>query len=475
MKTSLCFALLLLWSAAAFGQPAFLVKDLGLTPSNGSSQPTTGVEIAGVLYFAAEDDAHGRELWRTDGTTEGTRRVSDICPGPCNGVTTTSLSEDTAVLSEVLFFVASDGVSGKELWRSDGTSRGTFRVRDLCPGRCSVGIRDLAAYDGLLYFAGEDPFTGGRTLWSTDGTRAATRPFPLADCGGSENPAQLRVGGGLLYFVASHPESGRELWRTNGTCQGTMLVKDICLDCPIAPRSLTAFEDRLLFWAFDVTHGYELWSTLGTPETTHLVVDLIPGPEGSTTDLITPFGGKLYYRLSFCPTDLCVYKTDGTAAGTEAAVELDTPGERPVQLLPVGNQLYFETSGISIGFRSLWVTDGEPATTRRVAEDFYPPMNLLADQAGWLLFGAQTEPGEAELWRSDGSAVGTAMVLDINPREGSAPRRGSTLGRQTLFVANDGVHGRELWRSDGSAAGTELVADLHPSASSAKPADLVAF
>ena len=69
-----------------------------------------------------------------------------------------------------------------------------------------------------------------------------------------------------------------------------------------------------------------------------------------------------------------------------------------------------------------------------------------------------------ELWRTDGTAAGTQLLLDINPGvEGSEP---SNLFRLrdglVVFVADDGVHGRELWRTDGTAAGTRLVRDANP-------------
>jgi len=38
-----------------------------------------------ALYFAANDGISGLELWKTDGTGAGTVMVKDICPGVCNG------------------------------------------------------------------------------------------------------------------------------------------------------------------------------------------------------------------------------------------------------------------------------------------------------------------------------------------------------------------------------------------------------
>jgi ELWxxDGT repeat protein len=85
----------------------------------------------------------------------------------------------------------------------------------------------------------------------------------------------------------------------------------------------------------------------------------------------------------------------------------------------------------------------------------------------WLYFaaddGAGLGSGNHELYRSDGTAAGTHLVLEINP----LPNRGSNPGEQThaafqgnVYVsASDGLP-PSLWRSDGTAIGTYLLNSL---------------
>ena len=55
-----------------------MVKDIN--PRGGfGSIPLIGVD--GILYFSATDGEHGMELWRTDGTDAGTWMVKDVFPG----------------------------------------------------------------------------------------------------------------------------------------------------------------------------------------------------------------------------------------------------------------------------------------------------------------------------------------------------------------------------------------------------------
>ena len=80
----------------------------------GAAPSPTGFAAAGkTLYFQSSDKKHGAELWRSDGTRRGTRMVRDIR----RGKESSNIWELTAV-GKTLFFRADDGVHGHELWRA---------------------------------------------------------------------------------------------------------------------------------------------------------------------------------------------------------------------------------------------------------------------------------------------------------------------------------------------------------------------
>ena len=73
--------------------------------------------VGDTLFFGALDDAHGRELWKSDGTREGTRLVADLYPGPDGEGRPDMLGTHDGLL----YFTAFDGIHGREMWTSDGT------------------------------------------------------------------------------------------------------------------------------------------------------------------------------------------------------------------------------------------------------------------------------------------------------------------------------------------------------------------
>lgn len=123
-------AVLIVTVPSALGGPpdsAELVKDIN--PS-GSSTPSTArtAVVNGVLYFIADNGVDGDELWRSDGTSDGTFQVRNIGPGAADGLDGTS---NFASIGDTLYFEADNGSDGNELWKSDGTAAGTVQVANI--------------------------------------------------------------------------------------------------------------------------------------------------------------------------------------------------------------------------------------------------------------------------------------------------------------------------------------------------------
>lgn len=88
------------------------------------------------------------------------------------------------------------------------------------------------------------------------------------------------------------------------------------------------------------------------------------------------------------------------------------------------------------------------------------------------LFAADDGIDGIELWKTDGTAVGTVLVKDIDPGADSSnpantalnfsqnPFAFAVLGGAAYFTADDGTDGVQLWRTDGTTAGTVQVTNL---------------
>ena len=88
------------------------VRDI-YTGSN-SSSPSDLADVYGMLYFVADDGVGGRELWKSNGTEGSTVRVKDICTG-----TIGSAPGYLTLVGDFLFLSADDGERGRELWVLD--------------------------------------------------------------------------------------------------------------------------------------------------------------------------------------------------------------------------------------------------------------------------------------------------------------------------------------------------------------------
>lgn len=134
-------------AGAALPQPV-LVGDLNTTPGEGSDPGLSGFfsTIGSQTLFDAVTPTTGRELWRTDGTAEGTRLVADLWPGR-----ESAFPQRFGTVGGLLFFSATDGATDA-LWRSDGSAAGTWRVSGLSPSSQFHFASAPVDVGGIAYF-----------------------------------------------------------------------------------------------------------------------------------------------------------------------------------------------------------------------------------------------------------------------------------------------------------------------------------
>ena len=439
---------------------------VGAPGSDSASSLSVGWTELGIVgdqaYFVTEGPPAG-ELWRTDGTTEGTVLVTDrFATGREDTITQMTAVEDE------LYFAGETRTRGVELWRTDGTAAGTTLVADLIPGKGNSYPSDIVALDDVVLFWASSP-DAGCGLWRTDGTPEGTlmirsirdfgiRPPDLNYC---PNPdLAMRVGDELLLSIS---RGHRRLWRSDGTAEGTTLVHAFPL------KSITEWvqaDDGLAYFAADDgEHGSELWRTDGTTEGTVLVADVAHGPASANPEPVATVDGAVYFFASTPRGEQALWLTDASERGASRVKKLGPNWQYDFE---AGDGLLYFWADDGRHGSELWRSDGTPTGTRMIRDIAkgrksagpmgYSDIVTIGDLA---FFAANDAKHGTELWVSDGTSQGTRMLADIEPgRGGVGPGWIKRLGDIVLFSADDRKHGRELWRSDGTPGGTELVRDI---------------
>ena len=394
-----------------------LVKDFG--PSNLDPFPKELTASGGLLYFLAYEASTGWEVWKSDGTTNGTALLKDINPGTNGSVFQGNWLTD---VGGTLYFTADDGVHGRELWKSDGTDAGTVMVRDLSAGAAEsipAYITDLG--NGMVIFSANDGT--GTTVWASDGSFGGTVKAYM----GLLEPYAMRpiVIDGIAFFSAySDITNNYALWRSDGTIGGTGLVKDVWPGSTSAGiNALTAMDGYFYFTATNGVDGNELWRSDGLSVNTGMVADINPGSGGSDPNSLTRLNDELYFAANDGVNGRSLFKAVTGGGGVE--------------------QL---TTGI-------FFTGGFAATN-----------GYIGTAGNTLLFLGYDAAHGVELWTSDGTVAGTVLLTDIVPGPDNSLGELSlfrSVGDSVFFSGYSAATGWELWVSDGTAAGTNLVQDRY--------------
>lgn len=427
----------------------YLVKDIWTGPE--SSEPDDLVALNGLIYFDAKTETNGKEVWISDGTPDGTKLLKDIKPGignsdeeyvyyggPEGGYYTQGWNREFTLFNNFVYFTATDGDYGAELWKSDGTSSGTIMVKDIREGSASSGPSGYTVFNNMLYFTACD--SNGCELWISDGSEPGTSmvkniapgsdyTYPYDGYSSWPNGLNpLTPYNGALYFSAvnTSPEVCG-LWKTDGTEGGTVPVKP---GVAIDPDDFqVVVNGKLYFAASDGVVGNELWESDGTPAGTKIVKDIFPGPESSNPRDLILFNNNLFFTAIGSGSDRELWKSDGTESGT------------------------------------VIVKDIYPGPTTSYPQKFMAFNNLL-------YFVATDSVHGEELWQTNGTVAGTVLTMDIQAGAGSSSPQDLTKTSNALyFNADDGIHGQEVWKVDISTGKPVLVKDLLQGSEGSEPYD----
>ncbi|WP_221392192.1 ELWxxDGT repeat protein [Dyadobacter sp. NIV53] len=231
----------------------------------------TPLVFKGQIYFWAINDTENYELWKSNGTAEGTVLVKNISYQRGSGL---DYNPTIQIVGDKLYFFYRLPDSRKQLWVSDGTSNGTRQVFEF-----NTGSEILIAWTSeinQLYL-----FCIGIDLWRSDGTLAGTYKIHTAP-GDFISLFPLAKLGTKFMFVNHNNQFGNAVWQTDGTVAGTTLLKHTA---PAFHTELTsistlssAVHKNILYFeggAFD--SGNELWRTDGTQQGTYRTTIFTPG------------------------------------------------------------------------------------------------------------------------------------------------------------------------------------------------------
>jgi ELWxxDGT repeat protein len=458
----------------------------------------------GVVFVARDRARRAWTLWGSDGTRVGTRPIAAL-PGRYNANEQIGDYDWPRVQDDPQrHFFTWRG----RLWATDGTAAGTGPAASpllSCGG-------DWARLGGLVVYNGEAAGDPNRDCepWVSDGTARGTRRLRDIRHDGSSYAGSYVAAGRFVYFAAWDDRNHRQLWQTDGTPRGTEIVRAPATRGLGKVTVLGAVGARLYFAADDGTHGVELWRTEGTPGSTVLVADLSPGPAATFFELggALRLGDQMLFVAGPSGAGVALFRTRGTAESTILLAEYGLAGGSALSV--AGNQVYFAGDFGDLG-HELGVTDGTPQGTR-ILDFAHPatsadPQQILAGPGG-LVFVASPGDSLSEIWRSGGHAEDTERfdsllptatygspvrlmpgsggifyyTLDNDQRLGWTDGRNARdllssgtgfyfpqsfveLGDRTLFFATRPVSGAPdaewqpwVWSSDGTVDGTTPVA-----------------
>ncbi|MCB9047070.1 MAG: T9SS type A sorting domain-containing protein [Chitinophagales bacterium] len=399
MRSLLLYPVLLL-AISASAQPV-LVRDI--MPDVFSSTPVRLTVFNNKLYFFASDGVVGKELWGYNGKVA--KLEQDIYSGSKDCTPATD-NHTCVVTGGKMYFPADNGNTGLELFSYDGANPPAL-VSDIHGGAAGSDIDELVTLNGKIYF-NADNGTNGPELWEHDPTLGQTVQLSFINVvAPGSSPQHLKTAMGKIYFSALSPTTGRELYEYDPSNNKVKLVADIYPSAGSSePESLAELNGKLYFSAYTPGSGREIYVYDGT--TVQQLLDMNPGAGygcwASIDDLpaIGAIGNDLYFAGGDGTNGIQLFKYNTLSKTASFVATIDPNGKSyPAGFIYYANKVFFTADNGTHG-RELWVLDGNGSATMVAdintnAQVGIAPNNLVVYDNG-LYFTAYGDKG-TELYK----------------------------------------------------------------------------
>lgn len=415
----------------------------------GAGELSNFTELNGSLYYYGQDTAGNEELWKTDGTPQGTVMVKDINPDGSSQI------GNILTVGNKMVFVASDNNNWDfDLFASDGTPNGTVKIADM-----NQNWNDGLSLQRAAQFGNKILFCTSTDLMSTDGTTGGTTGGTKSILALSQyNPAQGYCElNGNAYFILTDNMGKPKLWMTNGTTEGTRMAFDLGsspLDI-MSVDKLLAFNGKLYMVAAATGQGSDLFSFDGT-ELKRIV--LATGGNSYPTSLNVVNNQLVFIASNMAHSNIYTMSvTDAQPQVVPAAANMDVYGSlsfcnNKAYFLGTDNHVFYSVNLSNLSLDSINL-GGYTMPNYWFLENG----SFLTGAGGKIFFAAyDTATGNQVFMESDGTNAGTFSVMPAGASTahpfniiiscGSADVFDFKMwGNKVIVPANFKNEGRELW------------------------------
>ncbi|HMG66653.1 MAG TPA: T9SS type A sorting domain-containing protein, partial [Chitinophagaceae bacterium] len=324
-----------LWKSNGTVASTKMVKDIFQGPDG--SYPYSLFVFDKNIYFGAYDGiSFTYSFWKSDGTANGTLKLKDITPA--SGFGSDGISRLFCVSNHTLYFNAVDYnalvYQGAELWKTNGSPNGTKLVKDINVNADSNPY-NLTDVNGALFFTAYDDINGNE-LWSSYGTAASTRIVKDITPGFEGSfISNLVSSRDKLYFLKDNL-----LWLSDGGDHGTHPVEDGGLDRLTFLQNLMGSNDNLFFSAYSYKYGTELYTNANDGDhkknnennVTALKVTPENATTGSMTAMIFPNPATNILNVNIASPNMEVTRLTVSGADGKVFISQDVNGKRVARI-----------------------------------------------------------------------------------------------------------------------------------------------